>query len=186
MFRISMPKSRLCINLAFDVLPALAALFICIGVGGCGNGGSGGYSNAWLYPDDVSSVYVKMFDTGGFRRGHEYVLTDSVCKLIEAQTPYKIVSDRDFADTELSGKMNASEVVLAGERFTGKPLERQTTVLVQVSWKNLKTGKILINNETVGASASYSQQMNQDFDYAVAVASNRAAQKVVELMQEKW
>ncbi|MEN6306779.1 MAG: hypothetical protein ABFD91_03410, partial [Anaerohalosphaeraceae bacterium] len=65
-------------------------------------GGCQGYSNSWLHRDDVSTVYVEMMETSSFRRGHEFNLTDAICKRIEAQTPYKIVSDREVADTILS------------------------------------------------------------------------------------
>jgi hypothetical protein len=34
--------------------------------------GCAGYSNESLYPGDVSSVYVEMFDNKSFRRGVEY------------------------------------------------------------------------------------------------------------------
>ncbi|HRS72740.1 MAG TPA: hypothetical protein P5175_12940, partial [Anaerohalosphaeraceae bacterium] len=47
-------------------------------------GGCGGYQNSWLYPQTVRTVYVEMFDTTSFRRGHEYALTDAVCKRIES------------------------------------------------------------------------------------------------------
>ena len=159
----------------------------CIGVTGCGRGGLSGYSNEWLYPDDVDSVYVEMFDSASFRRGHEYTLTDAICKRIEAETPYKIVSDRDFADTVLSGQIGSiGSGVLAVDRETGLPLEREVQFNVTVSWKNVKTGELLINNEMVTASSTYSSQLGQDFEYSAAVAANRAAERVVELMEEKW
>ena len=160
---------------------------ICTGVSGCGKGGLEGYSNDWLYPQDVTTVYVEMFDSQSFRRGHEYVLTDAICKRVESETPYKIVSDRDAAETILSGQMGGiSSGVLAGERYSGRPLEREAQITVNVSWKNLETGELLINNETAIASATYSSQLGQDFDYAAKVAVNRAAERVVELMQKSW
>ena len=150
-------------------------------------GGDGGYTNQWLFPDDVSSVYVEMFDSLSFRRGYEYQLTDAVAKRIEAQTPYKIVSDRDLADTVLSGKITSiGSGTLAVDRETGRDLENETYVNVELSWQNLRTGEVLINNETVVATASYSQFLDQDFDYAAGVAVNRAAKRIVELMQVKW
>ena len=128
-----------------------------------------------------------MFDTGSFRRGHEYVLTDAICKRIESQTPYKIVSDMDQADTVLSGRMSGvSTHVLAGERYSGTPLEREASVRITVSWKNLKTGELLINNESVDAFVSYSTLLGQDFDYAAKVTVNRAAERIVELMEVSW
>ena len=163
-------------------------LFVfCMFIGGCGQGGLSGYKNEWLHRRDIDNVYVEMFDTTSFRRGFEYKLTDAICKRIEAQTPYKIVSDRDFADTILSGKLGSiGSGVLAMDRETGRPLEREVLFSVQVTWKNLRTGELLINNERATGSSSYSSQLGQDFEYAAAVAANRAAERVVELMEEKW
>ena len=169
-----------------NVLAAAAFACLCVGISGCRLGGTEGYSNQWLYPEDVRTVYVEMFDTQSFRRGHEYVLTDAVCKRIEAQTPYKIVSDRDLADTLLSGQMDIGSGVLATERYTGSPLEVDVIVRATVSWKNLKTGELLLNNEKVSASASYASKLGQDFDYASRVAVNRTAERVVELMEKPW
>ena len=82
---------------------AMAGVVLSVLMTGCGQGGFAGYQNEWLHPQDMSSVYVEMFDAGGFRRGHEFKLTEAVCKRIEAQTPYKIVTDRSLADSILSG-----------------------------------------------------------------------------------
>lgn len=160
---------------------------LSVALTGCGTGGLGGYKNQWLHPQDVSSVYVEMFDSRSLRRGHEYVLTDAICKRIESETPYKILSDRDYADTILSGQISSiGSGVIAGDRYTGRPLEMETAVTVSVTWKNLRTGELLVNNETVTASATYSAQLGQDFDYAANIAVNRAAERVVELMETKW
>lgn len=152
-------------------------------VGGCGRGT---YSNSWMYPEEIRSVYVEMFDTTSFRRGYEYILTDAVCKRIEAQTPYKIVSDRDQADSVLSGSMSAGLAVLAVDRFTGRPLDQESVIRVTFSWKNLRTGQVLINNETVLASASYSEFVGQEYEYSAGLAVNKAAQRVVERMESPW
>ena len=55
-----------------------------------------------------------------------------------------------------------------------------------VNWKNLNTGRMMINNEVVTASASYSEFLNEDFAYASALAANKLAQKIVESMENKW
>jgi hypothetical protein len=169
------------------LLWVLLTVLACTLINGCGEGGIESYRNDWIYPKDVTTVYVEMFDSSSFRRGHEYVLTDAICKRIESQTPYKIVSDMDQADTVLSGRLaSIGSGVLAGDRYSGRPLEKEAVVTVKVNWKNLKTGEILINNEEAHAFASYSTQLGQDFDYASRVAVNRAAEKVVELMEESW
>jgi hypothetical protein len=150
-------------------------------------GGCGGYSNSWPYRDDVRSVYVEMFDTKSFRRGHEYVFTDALCKRIEAQTPYKIVADRNIADTILSGTLSSiGQGTLAMDRQSGRPLESESIVAIVVNWKDLSTGDIIIDDEVINTSISYSAFLNQDFDYAADVAVNKAAQRVVELMQKEF
>jgi hypothetical protein len=170
----------------FNIVLICSVVF-CIFSGGCGQGGLSGYQNGWIYPSGVTSVYVEMFDSSSFRRGHEYTLTDAICKRIEAQTPYKIVSDRDYADTVLSGKLGGiGSGVLAMDRESGRPLEREVIISVSVSWKNLRTGELLINNEKVSGSSTYSGQLGQEFEYGAAAAANRAAERVIELMEEKW
>jgi len=175
--------------------------------GGCLSGGEGSYTNRWLYPDDVSTVYVEMFDTTGFYRGYEYTFTDALCKRIEAQTPYKIVSDRNRADTVISGTISIGSGVLATDRHLGAPLEMETYAQATVTWKNLRTGDILVDGETVYASASYSRSsdgmvdadgesiytsvaysrgISQSREHSYKRALNRAAEKAVELMEISW
>jgi len=162
------------------ILTLAAAAFVP--VAGCGKG----YQNGWPYPQQIQTVYVEMFDTNSFRRGHEYVLTDAICKRLEAQTPYKIVSDRNVADSILSGEMNIGTSVLATDYYSGRPIEKETLVSVSVTWKNLKTGELLISGEKVYASGTYSSPLGQTFEYAIGQAVNKAAVRVVELMENPW
>ncbi len=158
---------------------------ICAGLCGCGE--MSGYSNESLFPAEVSSVYVEMFDNRSFRRGVEYELTDALGKRIEAETPYKIISSRDRAETVISGRIEqVNESVLSSERETGRALERAVELRAVVNWKNLKTGELLIDNRSVSASASYSEWQNQGFNYASTLAANKLAEKIVELMERQW
>ena len=68
-------------------------------LGFCGCAELGGYSNESLFPEEVDSVYVKMFDNRSFRRNVEYMLSEAVSKRIESETPYKVISSRDRAET---------------------------------------------------------------------------------------
>jgi hypothetical protein len=154
---------------------------ICIGAFGCG------YSNESLYPDRVTSVYVEMFDNRSFWRGVEYKLTDALAKRIEAQTPYKVVSSRDRADSIISGQIvSIDQGSLSRERQTGRLLEKEVLLEATVSWKNLKTAEMLMNNQAVNASASYSEWQNQGFDYASSLAANKLAEQIVEQMEKGW
>lgn len=164
----------------------LTGLVVCV-LFVCGCGEPGAYSNESLYTDEVGSVYVEMFESRSFRRGVEYELTNAVAKRIEAETPYKVISNRDRADSVLSGQiMRVGEMVLTTERRLGRGLEKEVEVQAVVSWKNLKTGELLIDNKGVSASASYSEWQNQGFDYGSALAANKLAQRIVELMEAEW
>ena len=163
------------------------SLIVASFVGLCGCAEMSGYSNESLFPEDVSSVYVEMFDNRSFRRGVEYELTGALAKRIEAETPYKIISDRSRADTIISGQIvSAGETRLSTERQTGRSLEKEVELRAVVNWKNLKTGELLIDSKSVSASASYSEWQEQGFRYGSTLAANNLAQRIVELMEKEW
>lgn len=149
--------------------------------------GCSGYTNKSLYSEDVRTVYVEMFDNTTFRRDLEYDLTDAIAKRIESDTPYKVVSNRSTADTVLSGKIiGESASALTLERDTGRPIENQAEVTAQFSWKNLKTGQYLVQNNGITASSGYSAFQSQSFENAAKVAANKLAERIVEQMQVEW
>ena len=163
-----------------------AALFAGAVLSLCGCEG-GGYSSESLFSADVGTVYVEMFDNQSFRRGVEYALTDALAKRIEIQTPYKIVSNRDRADTVISGQITSvGESAISMERDIGRPVEKEVQLWAVVTWKNLKTGELLIDGRAVNGSATYSEWQNQSFNYASGLAANNLAQRIVELMEKKW
>ncbi|MFC1677497.1 hypothetical protein ACFL3G_10610 [Planctomycetota bacterium] len=65
-------------------------------------------------------------------------------------------------------------------------LEQEVTIDAEISWKSLKTGELLIDSQKVQGSASYSQWQNQSFDYALSLAANNLAVRIVELMEKEW
>jgi hypothetical protein len=153
----------------------------------CGCREMAGYSDDSLFPEGVASVYVEMFDNQSFWRGVEYDLTDALAKRIEAQTPYKIVSDRDRADSVISGRISSiNQSILSIERQTGEALEKEVELRAVVNWKNLKTGELLIDERQILAAAAYSEFQQQDFKYASSLAANNLAAKIVELMEKGW
>jgi hypothetical protein len=161
------------------LIPVFAA---CLGICGCS-----GYSTQSLYADNVSTVYVEMFDNKSFWRGVEYSLTDALAKRIEEQTPYKIVSNRDKADTVISGYLeNIDQTALSYERQTGRALEKEVYLQAVVNWKNLKTGELVLDRAPIAAAASYSEWQSQGFRYGSTLAANNLAVKIVEAMEKKW
>ena len=146
-----------------------------------------GYSDESLFPKDIKSVRLEMFDNQTFRRGTEYELSDALAKRIESDTPYKIVTSANRADSVISGRITAiRESALSVDRELGNVLERELQIVAVVNWKNPNTGEFLIERETVRASATYTGRQNQGFQYASALAANKLAEKIVELMETKW
>ena len=162
---------------------AVVHLLLCF----CGCADIVGYSNESLLPGEVDTVYLQMFDNRSFRRGVEYQLSDALAKRIEAETPYKIVTGRGRADSVISGQIaQVSESILTMEREMGRALEKEVRLKAVVNWKNLKTGELLIDNQSVTAEATYSEYQMQDFGYASTLAANNLARKIVELMERRW
>ena len=169
-------------NYPFFTVLAAVAIGLCV-FAGC----NGSYSDQWLYSSEVSSVYVKMFENKTFRRNLEYTLTDALVKKIEADSPYKVVSDRSKADSVIYGEIvDISETVLSGEIQTGRPLEMQVTAVAKVNWKNLKTGRFIVKDAQIKASQSFSEFQNQRLDYAKSVSANKLAERIVEAMELNW
>ena len=179
-------KNNSCINPAIFAL-LCSYFFVLFSFCLCGCTQLSGYSNESLFPQDIDSICLEMFDNQTFRRGVEYELSDALSKRIEVETPYKIVSNPDRADTVISGQIvSIGEATLSVERETGRVLEKELKLRAVVNWKNLKTGELLIENLPVSASASYSEYQQQDFQYASTLAANNLARKIVELMETKW
>jgi len=65
-------------------------------------------------------------------------------------------------------------------------LEKDVVLTAVVNWKSLKTGRLMINNQTITAAAGYSEFQDQDLTYASALAANKLAENVVELMENQW
>src|SRR5689334_13758284 len=81
-----------------------------LGLSACAGGGHFsilGYTTKPNYDENIHTVYVPIFQTRIFEsgqfRGFEFRLTEAVQREIETRTPYKVVSCREGADTELLG-----------------------------------------------------------------------------------
>ena len=146
-----------------------------------------GYSNASLFPEGIRSVCLDMFENRTFRRDVEYDLSAALAKRIESDTPYKIVSDPDRADSTMDGQiLTITESVVTLERETGYALEKELVITAAVNWKDLRSGELRLNSQTVKASATYSDFMQQGYSYASKLAANRLAEQIVRAMEEAW
>jgi Lipopolysaccharide-assembly len=121
---------------------ALALLATC----GCESAGHFsvlGYTTRPNYDECIHSVYVPIFENNTLRRGLEFDLTRAVVREIEQKTPYKVISDRSRADTELSGTILVVSKNLLNRNQLNEIREAEMVVTVALVWKDLRTGEVL-------------------------------------------
>ena len=169
--------------LLWALLPAgLAA------VGGCAQvDPESGYTSADLHSGEIKTVHVKMFENQTFRRGIEFELTGALARQIELHTPYKVVANAGSADTVLSGSiLGVGESVLTEQREIDRPLENQVVLLVEVTWKDLRSAELFLDRRLIKASGQYVVLLAAGRDSAAREAANEIAVRIVEQMESPW
>ena len=145
-----------------------------------------GYTMKSIYPSGIHTVAVPIWKNNTFRRGLEFNLTEAIDKNIESRTPYRLAPINQ-ADTELTGTIiNASEGVLSNSFQTNLPQETQFTIVVNFTWRNLRTGAVLSRRVNFATSSTEIPQIGQQLPDAQQMAVERMAQAVVNQMQKSW
>ncbi len=102
-----------------------------------------GYTTKPNYNTDYHTVYVPIFKNRTFRQGIEFDLTREVVRQIQLKTPYRVVSCWQDADTELSGNITLANKTILNRNQLNEIREAETTLAVELIWRDLKTGEIL-------------------------------------------
>jgi hypothetical protein len=131
--------------------PALVALALAAAVlSGCDSFGHFtilGYTTRPNYDAGIRTVYVPVFKslilTDSTRRTLPEDVTRAVIREIESKTPYKVVSDRCAADTELTGNLISLTKNLLNRNQLNEIREAEIVLTVGIVWKDLRTGEIL-------------------------------------------
>lgn len=138
------------------------------------------------FRQDVSTVYVDMFASREFRRDIEFYLTEAVKKRINADTPYRL-TDREKADTILSGEVTEVRQSAFAEDFrTRQPREKQLTLAVRMQWKDLRSGKMLVDVPVQLQSVDYLTGTGETEAFALERAADGMARQIVARLYEDW
>jgi Lipopolysaccharide-assembly len=173
------------------VLSPQSCLFLCLLAAGCGYQGgdsslSSGYQWKSPYRTDVRTVAVPIFQTKDFHKGVEFQVSDALVHDIEAFTPYKVVA-RDHADTILEGEIvSVTTNPLSLNSITGTPQEQLTSVIVNFTWKDLRTGKILVQRSNFEQVTSYYPLLGEGEFVGEQSAAERLAAGIVHEMEATW
>jgi hypothetical protein len=151
-----------------------------------------GYTTRGLYPDDIQTVHVPIFQSHGLRRDVEFQLTEKVIQAIEARTPFKVVSS-PHADTELRGTITALNKHPFGEDVFDNPRGGSMILDVQVTWVDKRSGQVLNEgayriDRTVPLETmqTFVIESGQSITTATADAIDQVADQIVTLMQTPW
>jgi hypothetical protein len=176
-------------------LPTLLILLsFAFVVAGCGyqhNGsfdetGRSSYKWASLYREDISTVAVPIFANKDFRRGIEFGLSIAVVKQLEAHSPYRVAS-RERADTILEGEIvSAGLSTLSRDTRTAIPQEQLFTMTVNFRWKDLRSGRILLERRNFQQTAPFYGEQGEGEFTGRQSAIERLALAIVQEMQADW
>lgn len=160
----------------------LIAVFAGIAGGACGCG----YRAGGPYRTDFQTVYVDMFGSREFRRDLEFMLLEAVKKRISMDTPYRLV-DGTQADTVLVAEVREErQTAFAPDFRTREPRDKTLTLVVQVQWKDVRTGRILVDHPAIIQAVDYLPTAGESERLAQERAIDRLAARIVATMYEAW
>jgi hypothetical protein len=171
-------------------LRSFALILVILLLAGCGysadSSSSNGYHWESLYRPGVRTVAVPIFTNTDFTRGVEFRLTKAVVNELEAKTPYK-VSSREKADTILEGEILKVDVgTISQDNLSSIPQEQIVAIIVNFIWKDLRSGKILVERRNFQAAATYYPTLGEDRFVGRQEATERLALAIVQELQSDW
>lgn len=176
------------------LLVAMVLLLGAAGLAGCGYNQSGSDKNkleggyAWnsLFREDIQTVAVPIFTNTTFRRGYEFRLTEAVQKQIEAQAPYKVVP-RERADTILEGQITDVRILSVSRDYrTNLPNEQLMTLTLDLIWKDLRNGQILMQRKGLQHQGVYYPLLGEGSFVGSQELVEEVSRVIVEQMQADW
>jgi hypothetical protein len=165
-----------------------AAVLLFAMVGGCSwqSGSDSGWHWGTTYRQDIHSVAVPVFTSKDFRRGVESQLSEALVKKIEEFTPYK-VEPKERADTILEGEIvSITPSTLSLNPFTATPQEQEYSIIVDFTWKDLRTGKILVSKINFEQATTYFPYLGEGQYIASQNSVEKLALGIVNEMAGPW
>jgi hypothetical protein len=157
----------------------LLSLSACL-LAGCG------YRAGGPFRTDVHTVYVDIAGSKDFRRDLEFTLTEALKKRIGMDTPFRL-APREKADTILMTEvLEERQAALAPDFKSRQPREKQLALAVRVQWKDVRTGRILVDHPALLQAVDYLPAAGEPEELAQERAIDCLAQRIVALMYEDW
>lgn len=174
-------------------LRRIGALVSSAGLTALGGCAAYRFGNATLYPADIETIYLPVFESDSFRRNLAEFLTEAIAKEIQLKTPYTVVGTPE-ADSVLSGRITTDTKRVIIEDPYDYPRETQINMSVEVRWVNRRgdlvnqPAAIPMPPELVGLSGNGA--LVPEFGQSVSTAQLQAIQslaaQIVSLMESPW
>lgn len=171
------------------------ALLMLLVLTGCGyhqgapttqSSSNSGYHWSSIYRPGIQTVAVPIFKSNDYQRGVEFALTKALVNQIEANTPYKVVP-RERADTIIEGEIVAVRVhTLSRNSQSAVPQDQLLNLMVDFTWKDLKTGRILVTRKGLERTASYYPTLGEGRFVGTQAATEAMALAIVHELQADW
>jgi hypothetical protein len=152
-----------------------------------------GYTLGSGFSPEIKTVAVPLFENDTYRRGLELQLTEAVQKQIQNRTPYRLARGNN-ADTRLTGRIVQAQKHVLGETGNDDPRQLQMSIMVRVTWENLRTGEILAQQEVpvapeaipLAAQAGFAPELGQSQATATQTAIDQLARHITNMMETPW
>lgn len=180
-------------SLARDYTPRPIAAMLIIAVALCSTTVGCGYTVGKSFVRDIKTVDVPIFENDTNRPGYEKQLTEAVQKEITKRSPYQLAKGLN-ADTRLTGRIVSLQKTVMGETAQDDAREVQMTMMVRVTWEDLRSGQILAQEELplspeaipMQAQSEFSPESGQSLATAMDNVFKSMARKIVNLMEAPW
>lgn len=145
-----------------------------------------GYRSDQLFRSGIDTVAVEVFESKEFRRDLEFMLTEAVKKRIGTDTPYRL-APREQADTVLKGEiLEERQASFAPDYTTRQPRDMQLNLVVRVTWKDLRSGQILLDQPILLSSVDYLAGAGETEGLGQRRAIDRLARNIISRMYSDW
>ena len=173
-------KNRRVMVRALVCLPLFASI-------GCG------YTVGNNFARDIKTISIPIFENETNRVGIEKQLTEAVQKEVTKRTNYRLAKGLD-ADTRLTGRIVGFRKDVLGETRDDDPRELQISLMVKITWEDLRTQQVLAREELplspdqipMTTQAEFSPESGQSLATAMDDAMKTMARKIVDMMENPW
>lgn len=147
-----------------------------------------GYAATSTFDASVSSVSVPIFRNMTATPGIEQVLTDSVIKQIQGNTPMRVVQSGQAAST-LSGVITDVRMRrISANNVTGLVQELAVQITVDFEWRDNRSGEVIKARRNFSAADSFvpSRPTGETLELGENAAAQRLARDLVNELRGSW